>query len=59
MRLAPAKPEDRRFIFEALSFRVMAQVDGNWELVLQVLREALTPAGKLQIVNSRPRSNSS
>ncbi len=55
-RLATATPEDRRFILEALSVKVMAQADGTWELELQVPREAPAPADDLQIVSSRPES---
>ncbi len=55
-RLESATPEDRQFILDALSVRVVAQPDGTWELELQVPREVPTPADDLQIVNSRPGS---
>lgn len=55
-KLATATPEDRRFILGALSVKVMAQLDGTWELDLQVPREAPAPAANLQIVSSRPES---
>ena len=57
VRLGSATPEDRRFIFEALGVKVLAQTDGSWELELQVPRDASTPAENLQVVNSRPGSN--
>jgi hypothetical protein len=55
-RLKSASPGDRKFILDALNVRVVAQVNGAWELELQVPREMPVPADDLQIVNSRPGS---
>ncbi len=57
-RLAAATPDDRRFILGAVGTKVIVQADGTWELELQVPREVQAPEGDLQIVNSRPESNS-
>lgn len=57
-KLADPTPEDRGFILEAVSTKVMVQSDGTWELELQIPREVAAHATDLQIVNSRPGSNS-
>jgi hypothetical protein len=53
-RLESATPEDRQFILDALSVRVVAQLDGTWELELQVPRDAAPPAEVLQLAHIRP-----
>ena len=58
VRLAAATPEDRRFILEAVGTKVIVQADGTWELEIQVPHEIAAPVPALQIVNSRPGSNS-
>ncbi len=57
-KLSTATPDHRRFILEAVGAKVMVRVDGTWELELQVPREVPAPEGDLQIMNSRPESNS-
>ena len=57
-RLAAAKPDDRRFVLEAIGAKVIVQPDGTWELEFQVPREDPVPPAGLQVVNSRPELNS-
>ena len=57
-RLEAATAEDRRFILEAVGAKVLVQADGSWELELQVPREVPESQEVLQIVNTRPESNS-
>jgi len=53
-RLATASADDRRFVLEALSSKVIVQGDGNWELELQVPRSVPESDGALQVKNNRP-----
>jgi hypothetical protein len=55
-RLVGTTVEDKRFVLEAVSAKVIVQADGTWELELQVPCQVPEPAGELQIVNSRPGS---
>jgi hypothetical protein len=55
-RLAPATPEDREFVFDALGVKVLVGGDGSWELELEVPRGIPEPDKDFQIVNNRPRS---
>jgi site-specific DNA recombinase len=57
-RLAGSTPEDQRFVLEAVGARVIVQADRSWELELQIPRSASEPDDALQIVNTRPGSNS-
>jgi len=57
-RLASATPQDRRFILDAIGAKVLVQADGTWELEVQAPTEVATPSTDLQVVNSRPGSNS-
>ncbi|MDP2949096.1 MAG: recombinase family protein [Chloroflexota bacterium] len=52
-RLTGATQQDRRFVLEAVSAKVIAHGDGMWELELEVPRSA-EPAAAVQTVNSRP-----
>ncbi len=56
-RLAAATPEDRRFVLEAVGTKVFVQIDGSWDLELQIPRHTQESEDALQIVNSRPESN--
>jgi hypothetical protein len=57
-RLAGSTPEDQRFVLEAVGARVIVQADRSWELEMQIPRSASEPDDALQIVNTRPGSDS-
>ncbi len=56
-RLAAATPEDRRFVLEAVGTKGFVQIDGSWDLELQIPRHTQESEDALQIVNSRPEWN--
>jgi hypothetical protein len=51
-RLDGSTPEDQRFILDALGARVVAQVDGTWELQLEVPTGVVSP---VQTASDIPR----
>ena len=56
-RLQTASAENKRFVLDALETRVIAQIDGSWELEVQVPRRKEPEL--MQTVNSGPGLNSS
>ena len=56
-RLTEATPEDMRFVLEAVGTKALVQIDGSWDLELQIPRHPQESEDALQIVNSRPEWN--
>ncbi|MFC2039482.1 hypothetical protein ACFLST_01685, partial [Chloroflexota bacterium] len=54
-RLARATPEDRRFVLESLGAKVIAHLDGTWDMEIELPRQIQSD---LQIAHSRPGLNS-